>query len=387
MAVKKGTTKRIDGKLMRWNGKKWVKSLRKVGGELTKRKSSALAKKPPSAITKAKSSAITKATKPGALTKQKSRAITNRRGRLVRSDTANTSRDTVRGKGTRTGQPGPNRKALKAGTQKALPPKGQTSASKSRTAARTASAARREAAKMKQTRAARGSGPTPGKKPIQGKPVSQLNRAKRWVGKNAPKAAKAIKKGGSKVSKLAARTGLAGKLAGRALMLKAAYDTGRSVFNPNDNLLLSVANLAQVARGKRSLGNSRSAQLRNARLDEQAMLADEAAVSARMAEHEAFNKKSLAQSNTPVVPTTPAGSRLPGESTAEVTKTTPKTKAQELDQWGRPKFYEGTNIERSNVFSKHYETGEMLGVMTKNQRKAYDKAWHRHRLLMQKKQK
>ena len=128
MAIKKGTTKRIDGKLMRWNGKKWVKSQRKVGGELTKSKSSALAKKPPSAITKAKSSAITKSSG-GKLTKTQSKSITKSpSGKLIKtnnkikpSTTANTSRDTVKGSGTRTGQPGKNRKLISASKPKPKP--------------------------------------------------------------------------------------------------------------------------------------------------------------------------------------------------------------------------------------------------------------------------
>ncbi len=46
-----------------------------------------------------------------------------------------------------------------------------------------------------------------------------------------------------------------------------------------------------------------------------------------------------------------------------------------LDPWGRTASYEaddGTMVNRSNVFTPHYETGEPLGVMTRNQRRAYD---------------
>jgi hypothetical protein len=46
-----------------------------------------------------------------------------------------------------------------------------------------------------------------------------------------------------------------------------------------------------------------------------------------------------------------------------------------LDPWGRTASYEaddGTMVNRSNVFTPHYETGEALGVMTRNQRRAYD---------------
>ena len=47
------------------------------------------------------------------------------------------------------------------------------------------------------------------------------------------------------------------------------------------------------------------------------------------------------------------------------------------DQWGRSASYktdDGTWVNRSNVFTPHYETGEALGVMTRNQRRAYDLA-------------
>ena len=49
----------------------------------------------------------------------------------------------------------------------------------------------------------------------------------------------------------------------------------------------------------------------------------------------------------------------------------------ELDPWGRTKTYEatdGTIVNRSNVFTPHYETGEALGVMGRSQRRAYDLA-------------
>ena len=49
----------------------------------------------------------------------------------------------------------------------------------------------------------------------------------------------------------------------------------------------------------------------------------------------------------------------------------------ELDAWGRTKTYEaadGTMVNRSNVFTPHYETGEALGVMGRSQRRAYDLA-------------
>ena len=123
-----GATKWIGGKLMRWSGTAWKASRRKVGGELAKRKSSALAKKGSSAITKAKSSAITKS--PGGnLTKTQSKSITKSSGgkltktnnKIKPSTTANTSRDTVKSSGTRTGQPGKNRKLISASKPKPKP--------------------------------------------------------------------------------------------------------------------------------------------------------------------------------------------------------------------------------------------------------------------------
>ena len=79
--------------------------------------------------------------------------------------------------------------------------------------------ARRDAAKMKQTRAARGSGPTPGKKPIITKQTSTATKVKRFVKSNTPKVVKGIKKGGKTISKWAGRTGAIGKYGGRALVL------------------------------------------------------------------------------------------------------------------------------------------------------------------------
>lgn len=123
-----GATKWIGGKLMRWSGKAWKVSQRKVGGALTKSKSSTLAKKPPSAIIKAKSSAITKSPG-GKLNKTQSKSITKSpNGKLIKtnnkikpSNTANTSRDTVKGSGARTGQPGRNRNLISASKPKPKP--------------------------------------------------------------------------------------------------------------------------------------------------------------------------------------------------------------------------------------------------------------------------
>tara|TARA_R100000664_G_scaffold21592_1_gene30944 strand:- start:593 stop:2095 length:1503 start_codon:yes stop_codon:yes gene_type:complete len=99
-----------------------------------------------------------------------------------------------------------------------------------KTAKKTASkTARRNAAEMKLTRAKKGSGPTLGKKPTVGQPVNQLNRAKRFVSKNTPKVVKGVKTGGKWLSKQAARTGVAGKVAGRALILKDLVDSGSDI--------------------------------------------------------------------------------------------------------------------------------------------------------------
>tara|TARA_R100000458_G_C8148143_1_gene156801 strand:+ start:54 stop:665 length:612 start_codon:yes stop_codon:yes gene_type:complete len=39
---------------------------------------------------------------------------------------------------------------------------------------------------------------------------------------------------------------------------------------------------------------------------------------------------------------------------------------------------ESLKIKKSNVFTKHYKTGKQLGVMTRNERRAYDKAAAAH---------
>tara|TARA_B100001094_G_scaffold297789_1_gene321166 strand:+ start:1076 stop:2620 length:1545 start_codon:yes stop_codon:yes gene_type:complete len=74
-------------------------------------------------------------------------------------------------------------------------------------------------AKMKQTRAAKGSGSTPGKKPIITKQTSTATKVNRFVKNNAPKVGKGIKAGGKKLSKLLIKTGVVGNVAGKALML------------------------------------------------------------------------------------------------------------------------------------------------------------------------
>ena len=55
----------------------------------------------------------------------------------------------------------------------------------------------------------------------------------------------------------------------------------------------------------------------------------------------------------------------------------PTVTKKDLNQFNRTKKYsadDGSQVERSTVFTKHYKTGKPLGVMTGSQRKAYDKA-------------
>ena len=55
----------------------------------------------------------------------------------------------------------------------------------------------------------------------------------------------------------------------------------------------------------------------------------------------------------------------------------PSVTKKDLNQFNRTKKYsadDGSQVERSTVFTKHYKTGKPLGVMTGSQRKAYDKA-------------
>ena len=55
----------------------------------------------------------------------------------------------------------------------------------------------------------------------------------------------------------------------------------------------------------------------------------------------------------------------------------PTVTKKDLNQFNRTKKYtadDGSQVQRSTVFTKHYQTGKPLGVMTGSQRKAYDKA-------------
>ena len=138
----------VMGMKGRWVAKstynRQVKASRK-GGPLTKTKTSAIVKAQKGGkLTKTnpKSSAIVKAQKGGKLTKQKSRALvktkttsivkskkpstlTIRNNKLAKSETANTSKDTVKAKGTRTGKAGKVRRLLKA-AKTPKPPKTKT---------------------------------------------------------------------------------------------------------------------------------------------------------------------------------------------------------------------------------------------------------------------
>ena len=60
----------------------------------------------------------------------------------------------------------------------------------------------------------------------------------------------------------------------------------------------------------------------------------------------------------------------------------PSVTKKDLNQFNRTKKYsadDGSQVERSTVFTKHYKTGKPLGVMTGSQRKAYDKAAAAHK--------
>ena len=122
-------------------------------------------------------------------------------------------------------------------TAKQLPPAGgtsgkkviQTKSQKQAAANKRAEAAkvRREKAQLKKTRAAKGSGPTPGKKPIKGLP---RNRTKELAKSVVNKVRKfPLKKVGKGISEVARKTGPVGKLAGRALLVKEAVDSVKDI--------------------------------------------------------------------------------------------------------------------------------------------------------------
>lgn len=106
---KQGAERNYQGKRQVFKGNKWVD---KKGGALVKRPSSAITKSPGGKLTKTQSKSITKSS---------GGKLTTRNNKIKPSTTANTSRDTVRGSGTRTGQPGPNRKLISASKPKPKP--------------------------------------------------------------------------------------------------------------------------------------------------------------------------------------------------------------------------------------------------------------------------
>ncbi len=70
----------------------------------------------------------------------------------------------------------------------------------------------------------------------------------------------------------------------------------------------------------------------------------------------------------------PANIKTNQNQSREFAKNDPKVK---LNQFSRTSTYTaddkaGTQVQRSTVFTKHYKTGKELGVMTRNQRRAYD---------------
>ena len=70
----------------------------------------------------------------------------------------------------------------------------------------------------------------------------------------------------------------------------------------------------------------------------------------------------------------PANIKTNQNQSREFAKNDPRVK---LNQFSRTSTYTaddkaGTQVQRSTVFTKHYKTGKELGVMTRNQRRAYD---------------
>lgn len=130
-----------------------------------------------------------------------------------------------------------NRPKAVSPTAKQLPPAGgtsgkkviQTKSQKQAAANKRAQAAkvRREKAQLKKTRAAKGSGPTPGKKPIKGLPRNRTKEAVKSVVNRVRKFP--LKKIGKGISEVARKTGPVGKLAGRALLVKEAVDSVKDI--------------------------------------------------------------------------------------------------------------------------------------------------------------
>ena len=323
--------KATKGEIMEVKSKSKLRPKTRKGGAIVKRPSSAITKSKSSAITKAKKAAIQKfETKGGYLVK--------RGNKLARSTSANTSKDTVRASGTRTGRPGPTRKALKPGSQKLLPSKSSYKSPKA------VKSTRRKAALEKQTKAARGSKPVYGKEgssvnPRKGQPVNRVKQVRRFAEKNAPKVKNGVKAGGTKLSKLASKTGAIGKLGGRALILKEGYDTAKRVFNPKDNIVHSLRNLTVWDKRKKMHGQGKLAQLHNKRR-EKLLKEDEAKKTTTTAvtpkKVVSKPKPVVSKTKTKTTPSTPkkvVSKKPPVVTKAQPKKVVKKKKISEREAW------------------------------------------------------
>ena len=179
----------------------------KPGGKIVKTKGSKLSKytKPPSKIVKSPGGKIVK--NPGG------KVVKNPGGKVVKSSG---------GKLTTTRKPQYKVDA-------------ESKASKAKTTA--SRNARRDAAKMKQTRSSTGSqnvsktwNPKTKKwvtkygNKTTGQPINRVRQGLQEIDKRTPQAVKGLKKGGKTISKWAGKTGVVGKLAGRALTIKELGD-------------------------------------------------------------------------------------------------------------------------------------------------------------------
>ena len=151
-------------------------------------------------------------------------------------------------------------------TAKQLPPAGgtsggkviQTKSQKQAAANKRAEAAklRREKAQLKKIRASKGSGPTPGKKPIKGLPRNRTKELARSVVNKVRKFP--VKKIGKGISEVAGKTGLLGKLAGRAFIVKEAVDSVRDIkkqFGPSKDG--KYRGLARLTPGSKKLNSEK----------------------------------------------------------------------------------------------------------------------------------
>ena len=201
-------TRKVHDKLVK-GGKEFVKGTVEAG-KATRRAYERL--KPGGKIVKTKGSKITKYTKPSSkiVRSPGGKVVKSPGGKVVKSPGGKLAKSTSNKGGKLTTTRTPQYKTDAKKTAK------QTAQQQKNTARR---AERLDKAQMKKTRAAKGSGPTPGRKPIITKQTTTATKVKRFVKTNAPKVGKGIKSGGKKLSKLAAKTGILGKVAGRALMI------------------------------------------------------------------------------------------------------------------------------------------------------------------------